>query len=324
MIEAGMKQATDIPVEGILRDELAHGDVVLGTIGPIMGHLLANHDHSLFSDEIVSRVRGMTTDVARQLLLIHAEASGNPDPRGFASQQAAMLAEHLANHPPFLCHCHALALESQLAQRLERRSAIDPVLSPLLQALIASDESATASVAMAALAAQARFNQQQRRMELPLGELPGDLFHHALLSLDGFLAHHGTSNSPEAHQALRGKYDESASRLGLMTRLVMAMGNGAQVALSVGHAGVALFLTTLAIASHQDRDLAVISTNDRQLARLALGLRAAGLKPKEVEEQFAYLHPEVSLPDGFDQLRSDRAAAMLASSRSTSSSWQVG
>jgi hypothetical protein len=92
------------------------------------------------------------------------------------------------------------------------------------------------------------------------------------------------------------------------------MGGGAIAALSVDHAGVAIFLSALSIGSGQDRDLTILSTNNRQLARLALALRASGLKPKAVEEQFAYLHPEFSLPEGFDDLRADRAAALLATS----------
>jgi hypothetical protein len=100
----------------------------------------------------------------------------------------------------------------------------------------------------------------------------------------------------------------------LIGRLVTGLGATATAALAVDHAGVAIFLSALALASGQDRDLAVLSTNDRQLARLALSLRASGLKPKAVEEQFLYLHPEVALPEGFDQLRPDRAAALLHSS----------
>jgi hypothetical protein len=90
------------------------------------------------------------------------------------------------------------------------------------------------------------------------------------------------------------------------------MGGGALAALSISHAGVAIFASALSIASGQSRDMAVLSTNEAQLARLALALRAAGLKPAAVEEQFLSLHPEVALPEGFEQLGSDRAAAMLA------------
>lgn len=310
MNEAVSMQSSEAPVEAVLREELARGDVVLGTVGPVLGHLLANHDHSLFSDEVVSRVRGMAGDIARQLLAAGAAAMGEPGPRVAADEDRFRLTERLLAEPAFVGHCHALALEWQLTTRLDNRSAIDPVLSSLLQALVASDDPPTASTAMAALAAQARFVQQQRRMELPLGELPGDLFAR-ILALWGDAEKEGTS---AASDTLRKEYDESASRLGLLARLIAGMGAGALAALSLSHAGVAIFLSALAAASHQDRELAVVSTNDRQLARLALALRAAGLKPREVEEQFVHLHPDVALPEGFDSLRADRAAAMLAAS----------
>lgn len=311
-----MTQSSDIDVEDVLRHELAHGDVVLGTVAPILGHLLANHDHSLFNDEIVSRVRGMLESLARQVASAHRGSPGDEsDLRSAASEDAGQLVDALSGEFELLRHCHALALEWQLTARLETRHAIDPVLSPLVQALVASDDPATASAAMALLAAQARYVQQQRRMELPLGELPADLFHLVLSRWREGVA--GTSG-PEADEAegrLRESYDESVSRMGLLSRLVTGMGGGVSAALSLPHAGVALFLSALAKASNQQRDLVVISTNDRQLARLALALRAAGLKPKDVEEQFVYLHPEVALPDGFETLRADRAAAILAAHR---------
>ncbi len=308
-----MMQSSDAPVEAVLRDELAHGDAVIGTIGPVLGHLLANHDHSLFSDEIVSRVRGMVSDLARQVLLAEAQAADAADPRRHAERERAVLAERLLADEQLVAHCHALALEWQLTTRLETRSAIDPVLSPLLQALIASDDGSVAATAMAALAAQARFAQAQRRMELPLGELPADLFHQVVATwMDGL--DHTAGSVAAAANALREDYDESAGRLGLLSRLVTGMGAGARAGLDIGHAGVALFLTALAASARHDRDLAVIATNDRQLARLALSLRAAGLKPREVEEQFLHLHPDTPLPDGFDQLRADRAAALLGGS----------
>jgi hypothetical protein len=167
---------------------------------------------------------------------------------------------------------------------------------------------------MKALAAQARFIQSQRRMELPLGELPGDLFHAALITMRAQAHEDEDEAAGKAEAALRAGFDESNSRLGLIARLVTGMGGGAIAALSIDHAGAAIFLSALAIGSGQDRDLAVLSTNDRQLARLALSLRAAGLKPQAVEEQFLYLHPEIGLPNGFEQLRADRAAALLSAS----------
>ena len=76
----------------------------------------------------------------------------------------------------FLSHTHTLTIEAQVAERLGQRSGIDPVLSPLLQELAASADTDIAGGAMRALASQARFMQQQRRMSLPLGELPEELF----------------------------------------------------------------------------------------------------------------------------------------------------
>lgn len=309
-----MMQSSNAPVEEVLRDELARGDVVIGTIAPVLSHLLANHDHSLFSDEIVSRVRGMASDLARQVLLAEAHASRAADARLHAERGRAALAERLMADEQLVAHCHALSLEWQLTSRLETRSAIDPVLSPLLQALIASDDDPVAATAMSTLAAQSRFAQTQRRMELPLGELPADLFHQVLAV---WSASFNDANDPAviaAGASLRDGYDESAGRLALLSRLVTGMGAGSRAALEIAHAGVALFLTALAASTRFDRDLAVIATNDRQFARLALSLRAAGLKPREVEEQFLHIHPDIALPAGFDHLRAERAAALLGGS----------
>jgi hypothetical protein len=317
MNNAAMTQSTEAPVEASLRDELARGDIVLGTIGPVLGHLLANHDHSLFSDEIVSRVRGMIGDLARQMLTAQAESGDAADPRALAEERGPALTAALLGNERLVQHCHALAIEWQLTARLDTRNAIDPVLSPLLQALVASDEAATASTAMAALAAQARFIQLQRRMELPLGELPADHFHQALTTWLERVLPDDAEAAMNAASRLRQEYDESAGRLGLLNRLLHAMGAGALAALSISHAGAAIFLSALASASHQERELTVIATNDQQLARLALSLRAAGLKPNAIEEQFLYIHPDVALPEGFDSLRADRAQALLESSRRT-------
>lgn len=306
MGEVGTSTSQDTPVEDALRRRLARADVVLDTIGPILAHLLVNHDQSLFSDEIVSRVRGMMADLARQLL-------GRSDTGAVSDQRASELADRLSQSLELLGHCHALALEWQLTTRLEARHAIDPVLSPLLQTLIASDDPATASNAMALLAAQARFVQRQRRMELPLAELPPELFHEALVT---WREHdrQGAAGA-ETEERLRRDYQESASRLGLLSRLVEGMPGGAREALSISDAGVPLFVSALALAARQPRELAVLSTNERQSARLALVLRAAGIEPDQIERQFLYLHPDASLPEGFDALRPDRAAALLSGGR---------
>lgn len=314
MSDAANPSNASIPVEGVLRDELAHGDAVLGTVAPILGHLVTNSGNALFSDQVVAHIRGTAESMAAQLLGAQATAAQIEDPLAFVSHRKPDLAADLLADNSFLSHCHALTVEAQLATRLEQRNAIDLVLSPLLQALISSDDPETASLAMAALAAQARFVQQQKRMELSINDLPGDLFHSVLLIWRNFAATDPDQIVAQAEMQLRSVYDESASRVGLLSRLVSGMGNGALAALSLSHAGVAIFLTALAKSSGQSRDIATMSTNDRQLGRLALALRAAGLKPRQVEEQFVHIHPEVALPEGFEMLRIDKAAEILAES----------
>lgn len=310
-----MTEEQAIPVETVLRDELAHSDVVMGTLAPILGHLVVSTQNSLFNDEIVAQVRGMAASVAVQLLRAEALAA-KTDPDVIIAKRADDMAAHLLAHAGFLSHCHALTLERSLADQLLDRNAIDPVLTSMIQALISSDDQATATTAMAALAAQARFIQQQRRMELPVAELPGDLFHEVIglwRTMDGSQEAAGAMTAAaHAEMDLRARYDEGASRLGLLSRLVTGMGSGARAALSISHAGAALFLTALARMSHQHRDVVAFATNERMLARLALALRGAGMRPDEVEEQFLYIHPEVALPEGFEQLRVDRARELLA------------
>jgi len=313
-MKSAMKAETSVEsVETLLRDELAQGDAMLSTATPILRHLLVNEDRALFSDEVVARVREMLTDVARQLLHARAEAARIADRSAYLEEQEGALAEALFNDPAFLGHVHALTLEAQIALRLQARNNIDPVLSPLLQELVAAKDEVNAGTAMAVLASQARFIQHHRRMTLPLGELPGDLFHKAVLAL---CSHAGEADkaAAEAERSLRDAFDESHGRLGLIMRLVIRMGKNAPRALDIDHAGLAIFSTALAMASGQDRDLSVLALSDRQFARLALALRAAGLKQRAVEEQFLYLHPDISLPEGFDGLSADRASLLLASS----------
>ncbi len=320
MSENSAPTISPVSVDLVLREELAHGDALIGTIAPILRHLLANDEHSVFSDEIIARVRGMFSDIAGQLLTQLAVSAGEPEMREHDLAQIGALVNGMVAHPGFLGHVHALALEWQLTERLQARLALDPVLSPLLQALIAASDAQVAANAMALLAAQARFAQGQRRMQLPLSELPGDLFYAALLGLREQAGEGTEELAAQAERALRSNYDETRSRLGLTARLVTGMGGGATAALSIAHAGAGIFLSALAMASGQDRDRAILATNEGQLARFALALRAGGLKLEGIAEQFETLHPDVALPDGFDQLSSDRAAALLARSADYSGS----
>ncbi len=318
MTEAVASHESAESLEAALREAVARGDAIAGSIAPILRHLLANEDNSVFSDEIVARVRGMIADVAAQLLDRRAAARGETDRSDHTPGDVSALTRAITTDPALLCHAHALALEWQLTERLQSRLALDPVLPPLLQALIASTDSETAALAMKLLASQARFCQAQRRMRLPLAELPGDLLHNALAGLRVLAGAEpeADSRAAAAETAIRAAYEEGHSRLGLISRLVSSMGVGAVAALSIGHAGVAIFLTALSIASEQDRDAVALSTNETQAPRLALALRAAGLNGKDVEEQLLALYPDVPLPEGFDRLGATRAAAILAATDS--------
>lgn len=311
MTDASVPVAGPEAIEGVMRAELAHCDAMASTIIPILRHLVTNDDSSVFSEEIVARTRAMIEDLAQQLMATRAEAGGEGESRDIARDSLAGLVDLIAADGFVLAHVHGLAIEWQLTEKLQARMGIDPLLSPLLQALIASNDPPVAAAAMNLLAAQARFAQSQRRMQLPLGELPADILHAALVA---FRQHCGADDAAmtKAEQAICQKFDESQSRLGLMARLIMGMGGGARVALSIEHAGLALFLTALSLASGQDRSQVSLSTNEGQLARMALALAAAGLKPDDIEGQFGTLHPDVSLPAGFDAISPDRAAALLA------------
>ncbi|MGZ3173928.1 MAG: hypothetical protein ACXWI4_01715 [Croceibacterium sp.] len=313
MTAATLAEPTLESVETLLRDELAQGDAMLSTATPILRHLLVNEDQALFSDEVVARVRGMLADVAQQLLHALAEAASVADRAPFIAEREETLAVALANEPAFLAHVHSLTIEARLTLQLQERSHVDPVLCPLLQELVASRDDVLAGTAMAALAAQARFIQHLRRMTLPLDELPADLLHIAILELRA-TAGESEDSVAAAERGLREAFDESRGRLGVISRLLIRMGRSATRALDVDHAGLAIFATSLAMASGQARDSVVLSFSDRQFARLALSMRAAGLKQPAVEKQFLYLHPDILLPDGFAKLTSDRAAKMLAAS----------
>jgi hypothetical protein len=299
---AGSPGGTD-PVESRLRDALARGDAVLSTVAPVLRHLLASDDSELFGDAVLARVRGMTSHVAQQLAASVGDEECLPK-----------LTAVIIDRPGFLSHIHALVLEGRLAELLQMRLSVDPVLPPLLQALIASSNENTAALAMKFLAAQARFGQAQRRMRLPLSELPGDLRHSALLAMRGLAGMDGRdeAQAAAAEAGIRAGYDESRSRLGLASRLVTGMGAGAVAALSIPHAGAALFLSALAVTSGQDRDIVTLATSETQRARLAIALCASGLKPAAIEEQLLVLDPDAVLPDGLDRIGPDRAGALLA------------
>ena len=311
MIEGSSRTDAHREVEGALAQELARGNSAIVKIVPVLGHLLGNEDEALFSDETVARVKGMLTHQARELAIAETDAGQQEGAARQVSARILTLYPVLAGQPALLRHCHALALEWQLALRLESERGIDPVLSPLIQALVASDESATASLGMASLTAQARFAQAQRRMELPLGELPADIFNDVMHAWRAQASPATSSAQAAAEERMRAGFDEGNSRLALFDRLVLAMGKGVTAALSVDHAGIATFLSALAFASDQAREDVVASTNARQAVRLALAMRATGLKGSAIEEQLLLLHGNIPPRMDVGAISADRAAALL-------------
>lgn len=305
----GFAQARDPNgAEVALRRNLARGDRVIESVGPVLRHLLTSEELSLFADDVIATVRGMIDDIARQLLAAALQGENDAGRQPEAGQVEG-LGELLIGQAEILGHVHCVALESQLSARLEVRLGLDPVLSPLLQALIGANAAEVSSAAMALLAAQARFVQNSRRMQLPLGELPGDVLHMALLTMEQLP---GIANRELAASAIRAGYDESLGRLGLVSRLVTALGGGVTAALSISHAGAAIFLTALAHAAGQERDAVVLATNETQVARLGLMLSVAGLKPVKIAEQIEALHPDVDLRHSSDAVTPDQAAMLLA------------
>lgn len=303
MGETTMHLADDGTAEAILRDELARETRALGSVVPVLRHLLAGEGERLVSDAILARVRGMLADLAAQIVAVEAGRDSilRSGTAGDAERREA-LAANLAGDPALLGFCHALAAESQLAERLHQQHGIDPVLSPLLQELIASDTPEIAELAMNALAAQSRFLQSQRRMELPLAELPAELFH----------AVTATAEPGAGLAAMQQDFDEGASRLGLLARLVSAMRRGAVAALALDHAGPALFASALARLARQPRSHAVLACHEGQGARLALMLRAAGQEPAAIERQYLALDPATRLPHNLAAIAPERARMLLA------------
>jgi len=311
MIEDTLTGPAADGLEDALRAELAQGNRIIADARPILRHLLADSDVGLFGDAVVAGVRGMMVHAARQLLEVLAQEAKIAERGEFVGAHAGAVAARLFAQDDVLACAHALVLEAELAERLHRDSRIDPLLPPLLRELAGSPDPAQAAAAVAVLGAQARFVQHQRRMEWPLAELPGELFHKAMLVLGVFELVPAEALA-SARARLRGGYDEGQRRVGQITRLIVAMGREAPRALSLDQAGLAIFVTALGMASGQDRALAVLTLGSSQPTRLALALRAAGMTEDEATRQFLYLHPELALPAGFAALSPERAGALLA------------
>lgn len=297
------------PTDHPLRAALARGERMHADSDPALHLLLAAADRSLIPEAVVAHVRGMLSDVARQLIDARSRAGASP------ALAEAML-ERLQAQGELRAHCQALALEWRLAQTLEDELALDPVLSPQLQEWVSHSDAGTSSLAMAALAAQARFAQTQRRMELPLAELPGELFHIALAAARDVIPGDAPDALPRAEAGLRADYDEAATRLALLSRLAREAAGDTLKALLVEEAGVALWLSVLADRTGEARDRTACAAADPFLGRLLLTLRAAGVPPAEAERQALRIQPDATLPPGLGDVGTREAAQWLAEVRS--------
>lgn len=308
MGEMGMDRTETTFVEAILKDELEREDRALRSVAPVISHMLDTGGGSLVSDAAVARLRGMLSDIARQLLEAVTSSAAS-------DEEIDRIVDKLSNDSALIDHLYALAMEGHLADRLETRFGIDPVLSPLMQELIASDHPETAELAMSAMAAQSRFNLCQRRMELPLGELPSELFSAVIERFCKAAQDCEPAQLDRAMGQLKANYDEAGTRLGLLARVTSNMRGGAIAGLNLEHAGLALFASSLAALTMQSRDHAICACHDRQSARLTISLRAAGLDAEEIETQFGLLDQSQSPPDGIASMPPEVAKELLKASR---------
>ena len=136
-------------VEQMLRAELARGDAAIAHARPVMRYLLAHEGHALFSEAAVARVRGMMLDLAVQLLQAQAAAGEVLDRARNCEERQDELAVALMEDDALLAHAQALVVEADLVERLQARSGIDAVLSPLVQELAAENDETAVALAMA-------------------------------------------------------------------------------------------------------------------------------------------------------------------------------
>ncbi|MEO1219964.1 MAG: hypothetical protein AAFY42_01265 [Pseudomonadota bacterium] len=295
-------------VDSSVQDEMARANRALRSLAPVIAHLLDSDGMNLVNDAIVARLRGMLSHIASQLLSSQGEAGVQADDKTSAH---SVLVGQLGADERVTRHLYAVALELHLTDGLEQRGANDPVLTPLMQELIASDRPATAETAMAAMAAQSRFVQLGRRMELPIGELPFEVFTSVIDHLETVDLGFDQRAVADALSGLRGDFDEGTGRLGLLARLVSGMQGGAIAALDIGHAGLALFASAAASQSRQTRDDIIFACHESQAMRLALSLKAAGLEKTEIEKQFSLLGGSAFLPQTFGTLLQADALNLL-------------
>lgn len=289
----------DVAAEGVLRAELARGRDALSGVGPVLAHLVDESHLAWFNDAVIARTRGMVESLARNLVRRAGED---------AEPCLAGLVGDLAAQPALLAHCHALALESRMAERLAR-DGLDPVVSPLLQQLIGDLDPQVGTLAMNVLAAQARFVQTQSRMDIAIEELPEELVPDVLLSFTQACGPTGTAVAA----GVRAACEAARPRTVLMSTLLLTARNGLAQALDPQVAGVSLFFSALSLSTGLSRASVVLAAADGQEVRLALMLAACGVERGRRDTVLAFLLPDIAprAIRGLD-VSPERARALLA------------
>jgi hypothetical protein len=259
------------------RMALGAADHRLAAAGAVLERHVGIGPSRLLDDETVTRVRALAGDLASQLV------EGDP-------VLVDAVRDLLVTNRAILIHLHALAVETRVTAILATRRAIDPVLPPLVRRRLdpaaVGQDVVTATTAL--LAAQTRLGQLLRRMRLPLAELPADLQHLAQAVADAVRADRGMADAPPRPPVA----DEPYGRLALLRRVLAGLGDDMALALRIDDAGLPLFLSALALASQHPREAVTLACAEDHPIRLALLLRAAGLRCDEAAAQLLAIRPD--------------------------------
>ena len=285
-----------------MRSDLARDDHALASVVPVLAHVLAHPGEPLVSDEVIARMRGLFAGIAKEF------------PTSVDAAATDALAAVLTENGDLISHCYAAGVEGAITQSLSANHGIDPALPALVQELIGSKDVQIAELAMAFMAAQARFAEGQRRGTAALFELPAELFDTAVSAWRTWAEDGGFEDAAGAEAKLRARYDEGSTRLGLINRLLSAIGAGSQVFSEIETAGLAVFASAIAKDAGQPRELVVLSCQTQQSLRLALALKASGRSSEAILRQFAFVGHGIALPAGFDEWSAEQATEILNAS----------
>ncbi|MEP2736330.1 MAG: hypothetical protein ABJP34_08520 [Erythrobacter sp.] len=302
MTRESSKNAVDAAVMDGVRGNLARDDHALASVVPVLAHVLAHPGEPLVSDEVIARMRGLFTGIAREF----------PTSVDVAATDA--FATVLTENGDLISHCYAAGVEGAITQSLSENHGIDPALPALVQELIGSKDAQIAELAMAFMIAQSRFAEGQRRNTANLFELPPELFDAAVSAWCAWADEGGFADINSAETKLRSSYDEGSTRLGLINGLLSAIGGGSQVFSEIETAGLAMFASAIAKDSGQPRELVILSCQTQQSLRLALTLKASSRSSEAILRQFAFVGRGIALPPDFDEWSAEQASDILAAS----------